>query len=374
MPAVGRNEKVTLDNVARRANVSIGTASRVLNGHPRVSPQSRGAVQEAILELGYRPDSVARSLRRNQPTAREGIWSGNIGFVLPNTESSMLALPFVSSMVNAIQTAVSEHGYHLLISNTMDLESIPKLLLDRKVEGVILFGTITPAFGAQVSAQASTVVIGSCPGGLSLSTVNVDNRQAIFHAMKKLYDLGHRKIGFVNRDPAHADFAERLAAYREARQQLGLGDGARYEAVRNLVGDEQRVRRAETRPPVMDELLEPLFCGPDAPTALLAANDWQAISIYNYLRKRGLHVGREVSVIGFDNDIRVCESLSPALTSLEYPSMAMGRCAVKLLLELLKAKGEASSHSVLCASTLVERESCSAVANTTSPTPRRTRT
>lgn len=370
---MGRSEKVTLDDVARRAKVSIGTASRVLNGHPRVSTQSRGAVQEAILELGYRPDSVARSLRRNQPSAREGIWSGNIGFVLPNTEYSMLELPLVISLVNAIQTALSENGYHLLISNTMDLESIPKLLLDRKVEGVILFGAITPAFGAQIRALTSAVVIGSCPGGPALSTVNVDNRQAVFQAMEKLHALGHRKIGFVNREPTHADFAERLAAYREARQQLGLGTDARFEAVQDLVGDERRVRRAETKPPVLDELLEPLFCGPDAPTAVLAANDWQAIGVYRYFEKRGWRAGREVSVIGFDNDIRICESLSPSLTSLQYPSMAMGRSAVKLLLELLKAKGDASSHSVLCTSPLVERESCSVVANTMSPNPRRTR-
>jgi len=370
---VGKAAKVTLGDVARRAKVSIGTASRVLNGHPRVSKPARGAVQEAILELGYRPDSVARSLRRNQPSAREGLWSGNIGFVLPNTESSMLELPFVTSMVNAIQTAVSENGHHLLIANTLDPESLPRLLLDRKVEGVILFGTIAPALGTQISTLAPTVVIGSCPGGPSLSTVNVDNRQAILAAMHKLHALGHRKIGFVNREPTHADFAERLAAYREARHQLGLGADTRFEAVQDLVGDEQRVRRAETKPPAIDELLEPLFCDGEVPTALLAANDWQAIGIYRYLEKRGWRAGREVSVIGFDNDIRICESLAPALTSLHYPSMAMGRSAVKLLLELLKAKGDASSHSVLCASALVERESCSAVVTATSPTSRSNR-
>ncbi|MFA5205849.1 MAG: LacI family DNA-binding transcriptional regulator [Lentisphaeria bacterium] len=371
---MGKAAKVTLNDVARRAKVSIGTASRVLNGHPRVSKQAHGAVQEAILELGYRPDSVARSLRRNQPSAREGIWSGNIGFVLPNTESSMLELPFVTSMVNAIQTAVSENGHHLMIANTLDPESLPRLLLDRKVEGVILFGTIAPALGAQISALAPTVVIGSCPGGPSLSTVNVDNRQAILAAMHKLHALGHRKIGFVNREPTHADFAERLLAYREGQQQLGLDQEARFEAVRDLVGDEKRVRRAEPKPPVMDELLEPLFRGPDAPTALLVANDWQAIGVYQYLTRRGLRIGRDVSVIGFDNDIRICESLAPSLTSLQYPSMTMGRNAVNLLLSLLQNKGESSSHAIRCASTLVERDSCSAAATPKPPTPRRSRT
>jgi len=348
--------KVTLGDVAKHANVSIGTASRVLNGNPKVSISSKDAVQKAILQLGYRPDSVARSLRKNMDGDQKGIWSGNIGFIMPNTESSMLEVPFVTSMIDAMQTAVSESGYHLLISNTTDNENIPNLLLDRKVEGVILFGSIDAGLCARISSLTSVVGIGSCYGGISIPTVNVDNRQAIISTVKKLYELGHRKIAFVNKEPTHTDFTERRAAYREALLQLGLPE---FESVKALAEPVLSIKKAELTPPVMDELLDPLFNRQDVPSAILVANDWMSISVYRYLQKRGLQVGRDVSVIGFDNDVRICESLFPALTSLQYPARNMGRNAVKLLLNMLKKRDDDEHHSVLCPSLLIERESCS---------------
>ncbi|MFA6104170.1 MAG: LacI family DNA-binding transcriptional regulator [Victivallaceae bacterium] len=354
-------EKTTLGDVARHANVSIGTASRVLNGNPKVSVTAREAVQRAILQLEYCPDSVARSLRKNLDGDKKGIWSGNVGFIMPNTESSMLEVPFVTTMIAAVQAAVAENGYHLLISNITDNENIPNLLLDRKVEGVILFGSIDTQLCAKISSLTSVVGIGSYYDGMSIPTVNVDNRQAVINAVKELYELGHRKIAFVNKDPDHTDFTERRAAYREALLQMGLDYGAEFESIKALTKPVSTVKKAEITPPVMDELLDPLFNRQNVPTALLAANDWMAIGIYRYLQKRGLQVGRDVSVIGFDNDIRICESLFPTLTSLQYPARSLGRKAVKILLNMLKKGGEEDPHSILCPALLVVRDSCSQI-------------
>jgi len=107
----------------------------------------------------------------------------------------------------------------------------------------------------------------------------------------------------------------------------------------------------------MDSLVGPLLDLREPPTALVVPGDWQAIGVYRYLQSKGIRIPQDISVIGFDNAEQICCSLSPALTSLEYPSEEIGRQAARLLLRQVKEKKNVVQETILIPSTLVERES-----------------
>jgi len=344
----------TVKSVAQRAGVSIGTVSRVLNNHPKVSEGNKRAVERAMAELNYRPDPVARSLRRHG--SGEHIWTGNIGLVFPNTTTAMMEVPFMAKMIQGAQNELSDHGYHLLISNTTDPVSLPDIVRDGKVEGVLIHGDLKLELCEKLATAIPAVSMGQNNVHLPLAMVNVNNRSAIITAMRYLYGLGHRRIGFVTREPEHKDISERLYGYREAFSVLELTYDSRLESVGIELGNEGP-RFPEKVPPNMDSLVGPLLDLREPPTALVVPGDWQAIGVYRYLQSKGIRIPQDISVIGFDNAEQICCSLSPALTSLEYPSEEIGRQAARLLLRQVKEKKNVVQETILIPSTLVERES-----------------
>ena len=336
-----------------RAGVSLATASRVLNNSHRVSDASRAAVEKAMRELDYQPDQYARSLRKTG--SRGKLWTGNVGMVFLNTTVAMLEVPFVARMVHGVQSELAGNGYNLMISNTDSTDVLPDMVRDRKVEGLIVHGDLEYRACEQLSAAMPVVSVGQNSISLPLCTVNVNNEAAIFVAIKALCDSGHRRIAFVNIEGSHRDFVERLSGYHKALQALGLPQNPQYVSV----GDRgQAGPRAPLDEPLdMTGLVNPLFDLAEPPTALLVANDWQAISVYRALLKRGIRIPQDVSVVGFDNDSRICHSLNPTLSSLDYPSELLGRQAVRLLFARLK-DNTAMQGSLLIDATFHRRASC----------------
>jgi len=348
----------TVTSVARHAGVSVGTVSRVLNNHPRVSAAARQAVERAIRELDYRPDPVARSLRRRGANGR--VWTGNIGVFFPNTTHAMLQVPFMSRMVQGVQSELADNGYHLIISNTTDSSALPDLVRDRKVEGLLVHGDLGLDLCSRLTAALPAVSMGQHATGLPIAMVNVDNRAAVVTAATRLFALGHRRIGFVARDPEHRDFAERRDGYRQAVQLLDL----RYDPALEAVGgasDLSGPRTPQTEPPDMSEPLARLLDLPDPPTALIVPSDWQAIGVYRALAARRRRIPDDLCVIGFDNDPGVCHSLTPALSSINYPSEQIGRQAVRLLLNQIREGSAMHRQTILIKSELIERASIAPV-------------
>jgi LacI family transcriptional regulator, repressor for deo operon, udp, cdd, tsx, nupC, and nupG len=345
----------TVKAVAKLAGVSTGTVSRVLNNHPKVSRENKEAVERAISELNYRPDPVARSMRKMESPGR--IWTGNVGVVFPNTTTAMLKLPFMAQMIQGVQSELADNGYHLLISNTTDPVSLPDIVRDGKVEGVLFHGDVKAEWCNQINYALPAVSMGLNHIGLPISMVNVNNRAAIISAVQYLAELGHRRIGFMAREPEQLDLAERLLGYREAFGWIGMAYDPSLESVAPPQGS-QGPRTPETEPPGMDDLLEPLLRLPQPPTAIIIPSDWQTIGVYRALQARGLRIPQDISLIGFDNNEQICHSLSPGLTSLEYPAEQIGRQAVQLLLKQFKLNTRSLQEMVLIKSRLVERKSC----------------
>lgn len=338
----------------------MGTASRVLNGSPRVSKQALMAVQTAILELDYRPDSIARSMRKHQGERPAAVWSGNVGFLLANMGASMQSSMLMVDLLSSLRAESARRGYHLVQDCLVGDTELPRMLLDRKVEGIIAYGELTALQAESLAGAVPTVGIGNCFSRYRLPSVNVDNRVSVFQAVRALYECGHRRIAFVNNESEHADFAGRLNAFLDAMTELGLEPLA---AVTPSGRDPRRtVKEAEKNPPDMETLIDALGEGKHLrATALLVANDWQSIGVYRALSKRGVRPGEDVAVIGFDNDIRICESLTPTLSSIQYPAEKIGRIALDSLIKALTARGATAPSEenlpLLIPGNLVERES-----------------
>lgn len=345
--------KVSLNDVARHAGVSIGTASRVLNGNPNVSESACHAVQTAILELGYQPDSAARSMRKKEAEGHNGLWAGNIGLVLAGLGSSMLQVPLVIDLVDTLQWEMAHHGFHLMVSELAGDSALPQMLIDRKVEGMIVFGELSATQGHWIADSMPVVGIGNNFSALGLPSVNVDNRQSIINAVSELRRAGRRRIAFVNREPGQLDFARRYAAYQETMREFDLPEFAAVVPQTAPVP----LKQAEQVPPDMTPLLDQLFDRPEVPDALLVANDWQAIGVYRALAKRGLCPGDDLAVIGFDNEVRICESLQPRLSSIQYPAHEIAQTAFRLLQNALRSPDAADASLTLLPGKLVERDS-----------------
>jgi LacI family transcriptional regulator, galactose operon repressor len=308
----------TITTVARLANVSVASASRVLNGI-RTSPDTYARVTEAAEEVGYAPNAAARSLRSRR--------TGQIAFAMPDVGN-----PVYTTMVGSIQEVARARGLRLLLHSTgADAEDELAMVRDLKhrfVDGLILASLdLTDAHTDELRrARAPVVVIGRPTKGAPVDVVRAHSRKGAASAVRHLHEVGRRRIAFVN-GPQHT--------VPGALRKLGYRDGLRSCA---LPRDDALIEVAE------DFMLEP---GREAterllerarPDAILCANDLLAVGALAALHAAGLEVPADVALVGMD-DTPLCEVSWPALTSVDLGSAKRARLAVELLLERIENPG-----------------------------------
>ncbi|MGW5260454.1 LacI family DNA-binding transcriptional regulator [Microbispora sp. NPDC004025] len=313
-------EGPTITTIAQRAGVSIASVSRVLNGLPTREDTVR-RVMRAADELGYVPNSVARSLR-NRRTDQVAFAMADIGN------------PVYVAMVREIQPVLKDAGYRLLIHSTdgdaEDELGVLRGLRERYVDGLIispLRGVTEEHVRAIVAARAPVVVIGALPEGMPegapVDNVRTDSRTGVRLALDHLYAIGRRRVGFLNGPLDTVPGAARAAAYREALEALGLP----YDEDLVEVGDFYRdsgaraARALLARAPGLD--------------ALMCANDLIALGALDVLREHGRDVPGDVAVVGMD-DTDLASVTWPTLTSVSLGSAERGRAAATLLLDRLQ--------------------------------------
>ena len=311
-----------MHDVARVAQVSHQTVSRVLNDHPHVRPDTKQRVRQAIAELGYRRNAAARSL----VTRRSGV----IGVLTPRTE---LYGP-TSSMI-AVEVAAREAGYFVSLASVADtsaaaLGDAVEHFKDQATEAVVLIAPEREWLAAAGIVAADMPVVTMCadfrPARPSLATVALDNRSGARLVMRHLLELGHRDIAFVAGPPTSPEATARQRAWRDELHAAELpaerayaGDwssASGFVAGRQLIAD-------------------------GVPTAVFAANDQMALGVLSALAERGLDVPGDVSVAGFD-DVPDSAYFTPALTTVRQDFAALAsRCVV--VLERLLSGGSATS-------------------------------
>lgn len=323
-----------LRDVAVRSGVSLSTASRALNNHAEVSPQTRARVLAVAEELGYVPSSLAK-----------GLWSGQtktVGVVV-----TTLANPFYANLVIGAEKVLAEKGYNILLNSTvedptMELRAI-KLLLQQRVDG-ILFAPVQSepeAVSLLEKNGVPYVLVGRTARNTTASYVVCDDFRIGELAGKYLVSRGHRRILFLN-SSQNESARLRLAGFCAALQAEGL----------EL--DDKWIRPVKGNQDVKEVLVDALAGGLE-PTAIFCFCDYMAIEVIRELRKQGRRIPEDIAVLGVDN-LGVSELLDPPLTTIDIQNDRMGVLSAEILLKAM-TKGKRSHDKVVLTPRLVERAS-----------------
>ena len=338
------DEPATLRDVASAAGVHPATASRALNPGTRllVSEETAQRVTEAAERLGYRPNSVARSLRTRR--------SHTIGVLIPDLNN-----PLFPPIIRGIEDRLGEHGYVALIGNTDADPGKERLVFDqmraRHVDGFVL-ATATlnsPILGEAAQAALPLVLVNRTAQDYPFSSVSVDNEQGVRAAVAHLISLGHTRIGHIAGPQDISTGVARLRGYLEAMSSHGLAvnSGEIVYATAYTVEDGLRCGRE-------------LLGATDDLTAVVTANDMLAVGCYGALDALGLRCPEDVSVVGF-NDMPFVDRLHPPLSTVRFPHYQLGTEAARLLIERIE-NGEGNPVKILfLAAELIARGSTVAV-------------
>lgn len=326
----------TLTTVARLANVSIASASRVINGI-KTNPETLARVSAAAEAVGYVPNAAARSLRSRR--------TGQIAFAMPDVSN-----PVYTAMVGSIQQVARANGSRLILHSTDghvgDELGFLADLKQRYVDGLILCSLEFTDAHAQAVADATVpvAVIGNTTKGAKVDTVRANSRGGAAEAVRHLHGNGRRRIAFVNGPEQTAPGTARRLGYFDALRACGL------------TRDDQLIEVAD------DFMIEPgreaveRLLARTTPDAIFCANDLLALGALSALRAAGLDVPRDVALVGMDNT-NLSLVTSPRLTTVDLGSAERARIATELLLARI-AQPSRRPRSVGVEPRLVVRESC----------------
>jgi LacI family transcriptional regulator len=305
----------TITTVARLANVSVASASRVLNGI-RTTPATLARVTEAAEAVGYVPNAAARTLRSRR--------TEQIAFAMPDVGN-----PVYASMVHSIQEVARARGLRLMLHSTgADAEDELAMVRDLKhryVDGLILASLhLTEAHADELRrAAAPVIVIGRPTKGTPTDSVRAYSRKGAAEAVRHLHAAGRRRIGFVNGPQHTAPGASRRLGYLDGLRSCGVArDDALIEVAADFMIEPGRSATAR--------LLERV-----TPDAIFCANDLLAIGALSALREAGLDVPVDVALVGMDNTA-LAEVTWPTLTSVDLGSGERARIAAELLFERIE--------------------------------------
>lgn len=312
-------EKITIHDIAKKAEVSISTVSRVLNDNKKVRESARLAVLAAIDELNYQPNVFASSLAGGR--------SKTIGII-----TQYIASPFFDLILRGILDEMSTGDYHPLFADGQwqvdrERQSV-KMFIERRVDGLIILGGVLPeAELAGISERLPLIVIGRNIPTIQANCIPLDNFGGAYTATQYLIQQGHRKIVHLTGILRHEDAARRLAGYRQALADAGL-------AV-----DEHLIVEGDFSEQSGVDAIEQLLSAGLSFTAVFAANDQMAMGIRLALYRRGIRVPEDVSIIGFD-DQPASTFLTPPLTTIGQPALKIGRSAAERILAKIHDRPE----------------------------------
>ncbi|MDP9201997.1 MAG: LacI family transcriptional regulator [Gemmatimonadota bacterium] len=326
---------VTIKDVAREANMSVATVSRVLNGSGPVSDQTRSLIREVAGRMRYVPHSGARSLITSK--------TQTLGVLLPDLYGE-----FFSEVIRGMDDTAQRSGFHLLISRAYaDRHGIETAIraMRGRVDGVV---AMSPDLDAEsllnLPSTIPVVLLCSVSRGNEIDSLTIQNCRGAREMVTHLVSLGHRRIAIIKGSPRNYDAAERLRGYRIASREAGIAPDTSLELVGNFTEAGGYAAAME------------LLAMRDRPTAIFAANDSMAIGVLSALRESGVRVPEDIAVAGFD-DIPLARFMDPPLSSVHVPICELGARAVELLLHGITHKNDHPRRRERVSTELVIRRS-----------------
>ena len=336
---MSENKKPTMKDVARLADVSVQTVSTIINGRPGISEETTFRVQKAIKDLGYRPFSVARSLRTRE--------TKTIALVV-----SDIANPSFATMASAAEDYAHKAGYSLVLYNTHDdtdrEANYMRTAIERWVDGVV-FVSAKDQMASLVALQAAgipSVAVDRIPEGYEGYSVTLDNVEAGRLAAEHLLDLGHTCIAHISGPLELRLSRERLVGFRNAIEARGYQSGPCIE-------NQQGNWVCSSGYSAMKKLL----LQREGLTAVFAANDRMAIGAMQAIYEAGLRIPEDISVVGLD-DIEVAAFQIPPLTTVRQSFAQLATLGVQLLSDILAGKEIEQEMRIIKPELIIRKSTC----------------
>lgn len=301
----------TIKDVANEAGLSVATVSRVLNNSANVSEEAAGRVRSAVEKLGYSPNFIGRYLRKRETNI--------ILVIMPSSEHS-----FYMKIVSGIQKYAQPRGYDIICASSNSTSEVEirqmNMLFNRTADGVIMLGTQYDASTLNSLIKEYDIAL-CCESveGADVLTVVVDDEQASYDAVTELVKLGHRRIGFICANDSAVSSLKRTKGYCRAVSDFSLSS------------DEELIYRGTFEYEHGALAMERFMKMENPPTAVFCVSDLLAISAIHKAHDMGLTVGRDISVMGFDN-ISMCSMMIPTVSTVEQPCEALGELVVRKLI------------------------------------------
>lgn len=330
----------TLEAVARVANVSRATVSRVVNGDRRVRDETRSAVEAAVRDLDYVPNRAARSLVTKR--------SGSVGVVIPEPTALLFGDPFFPRVLRGISEALAEEELQLVLlmpEVRADEVRVEGYLAAGHVDGVLLISLHgSDPLPEDLRARGIPVVVGGRPPSAGITYVDVDNQRGAGMAVQHLLANGRRRVATIAGPQDMPAGADRLAGYHEALGTAGLPVDERLVEIADfsLEGGRSAMERLLARAPGVD--------------ALFVASDLMAMGALATLQAAGRRVPEDVAVVGFD-DSPLAAQAHPPLSSVRQPIEEMGREMARLLNRMIASRDRAARRVILATELVVRASS-----------------
>jgi LacI family repressor for deo operon, udp, cdd, tsx, nupC, and nupG len=325
-------------DVAKMANVSTATVSRVISGTGKIKKETREKVLEAIDKLNYQPNILARQLRKNE--------TKTILVVVPDLTNS-----FFSNVLSGIEKVAFESGYQVLIGNTgnnIERESSYfSIQYQKKVDGsIFLTARSDKKLLTELAEQYPVVLACEYYEGLDLPTVSVDNISSARKATEYLISLNHKRIGHISGPLNVVLGKDRLKGFQQAMAM----------AKNELQIDSNLVQVGDFSYNSGYNLMMKFLSLENPPTAVFAASDEMALGAIKAAGARGVKVPDEISVVGFDN-IKFASTFEPGITTIAQPAYEIGEMAMELIIKIIN-KDPLEKRQFILDDHLVIRDSC----------------
>jgi DNA-binding LacI/PurR family transcriptional regulator len=326
----------TIYDIAREAGVSISTVSRALNGNGYVNKKTHAKILRAVKKFDYMPNSVARSLAKSSDNV--------IGLMVPEIGNHYLA-----AIMADIESRLYREGYSVLLCNSSfspekELAFI-KDLLNRHAKGVVMVSSVLDGSELPEHVWASLKRVGFDSNTPDVDSIRLTNWQGAFDMTEHLISLGHRRIACVGVNTMLFTVYERYRGYRDALIKHGITPRNEY-IMPHIDTDLLDPRKMARKLLELDEF----------PTAIFSVNDHTAIGVYYAIQDKGLRVGADISVAGFDNT-PIAGIVNPKLSSVDIDTNAISEMLVDFLLKNIRGQDMSSPKEILFPTRLVLRDS-----------------